>query len=243
MSQTPFDEYGRLASELNNLTELAGRYRFQKEAEKYLLYYLLEKMSLSPQDDLLEIGCGAGNLLIPLSFFVHSATGIDHPNLLAQIKNRTPKDTEMLTLIPGNFLTTEVPGTFSRILIYGVIHNLRDEKEVLMFIRKAAALLRPKGVMLIGEIPNKDMKDAFLASEFGKKFTVEWQRKVSADRREGGQEHQLPMTDTPTVAIDNALVERITAMLKELHISAQRVRLPETLAFCFTREDIITEKE
>src|SRR3989338_349413 len=222
MSQTPFDEYGRLASELNNFTELAGRYRFQKEAEKYLLYYLLEKMSLSPQDDLLEIGCGAGNLLIPLSFFVHSATGIDHPNLLARIKNRVPKDSDSLTLIPGNFLSTEVPGTFSRIVIYSVIQYLRDADEMLAFIRKATDLLRPGGKMLIGDIPNRDIKDRFLNSEQGKDFSATWQEQVAANQKEGRLEHQSPMTDGPLVAIDDALVEKVLEMLQELHVRAQR---------------------
>ena len=121
MAGTPFEYYGESALKLDNFAEIAGRYRFQKKAEQYLLQYLLEKLSPSPEDDLLEIGCGAGNLLIPLSFFVHSVTGIDHPNLLAQLTSRLPKDNGTMTLVPGEFPRTEVQGTFSRILIYSVI--------------------------------------------------------------------------------------------------------------------------
>ncbi len=243
MPNTPFDEYGKLASELSDFTELAGRYRFQRQAEQYLLYYLLEKLSLTPQDDLLEIGCGAGNLLIPLSFFVHSTTGIDHPTLLAHIKSRVPKESDTLTLIPGNFLTREVSGTFSRILIYSVIQYLRDEEEVLAFIRKAAGHLRPGGKMLIGDIPNKDIKTRFLTSERGKAFTVAWEEKVATNRKEGGQEHRAPMTNTPLVTLDDALVEKILQMLEGLQMRTRRVAQPETLALCYTREDIIAEKK
>ncbi len=242
MAGTPFDYYGESASKFGNFSEVAGRYSFQREAEQYLLLYLLEKLSLSPEDDLLDIGCGAGNLLIPLSFFIRSTTGIDHPNLLTQIKNRLPKDTDTITLLPGEFLTTEVPGTFSRILIYGVIHNLRDEEEVLRFIRKAAILLRPGGKMLIGDIPNIDIKARFLSSERGKKFIVQWQEQVERERKVN-PEVNLPFTTTPLVTIGDAFADKMIAALEESHLRAKRFPQPETLAFGFTREDILAEKE
>lgn len=243
MVGTPFDHYGKNALELENFTELAGRYSFQKRAEQHLLYYLLDALSLSPDDDVLDIGCGAGNLLIPFSFFVRSITGIDHPNLLAQIKNRIPKDGGTITLIPGDFRTAEVPGTFSRILIYSVIHYLRNEEEVLAFIRKAALLLRPKGKMLIGDIPNKDIKARFLATERGNTFAAEWRKKVEDARKDGREENAPLVTDTPLVTLDDVLVEKIVTMLRGLSLHAERVAEPETLSFCFTREDIIVEKE
>ena len=242
MAGTPFEYYGENALKLTNFAEIAGRYSFQRQAEQYLLQYLLEKLSLYPDDDVLEIGCGAGNLLIPLSFFVRSATGIDHPNLLVHIKSRVPKDSDTITLIPGNFLTTKIPGTFSRILVYSVIHYLRDENEVLAFIRKAALLLRPKGKMIIGDIPNKDIKARFLASKRGKTFSAEWQEKIEQERKKNPHIHQ-PMTVARLVTLNDSLVEKILAMLEELHMRAKRARQLEVLAFGFTREDIIVEKE
>ncbi|OGG61465.1 hypothetical protein A3I46_00770 [Candidatus Kaiserbacteria bacterium RIFCSPLOWO2_02_FULL_54_13] len=241
MAGTPFDYFGKNASELKNFAEIAGRYDFQRQAEQYLLYYLLEKLSLSPEDDLLEIGCGAGNLLIPLSFFVHSVTGIDHPNLLAQIKSRVPRDNDIMTLVPGEFPRVEVPGTFSRVLIYSVIQYLRDEEAVLTFIRTAAALLRPGGKMLIGDIPNKDIKDRFLATERGKAFSAEWKERVEQEKKKNPHIHQ-PMPAASLVTVDDALVEKIVAMLEGTHLRATRVRQPETLSFGYTREDIIVEK-
>lgn len=242
MEETPFDQYGKRALQVKNFSEIAGRYSFQKKAEQYLLYYLLEKLSLSPNDDVLEIGCGAGNLLIPFSFLIHSAAGIDHPNLLARIKSRVPKDNATIILIPGEFLTTELSGTYSRILIYGVIHYLRDEEEVLRFIRKATELLRPGGTMLIGDIPNKDLKVRFLSSEFGKASEAKWREQVEHERKINPEVNPSFAT-TQLVQIDDALVEKIVAMLREMGLRATRVRQPETLAFGFTREDIIAEKE
>ena len=44
------------------------------------------------------------------------------------------------------------------------------------------------------------------------------------------------------VTVDDALVEKIVAMLEGTHLRATRVRQPETLSFGYTREDIIVEK-
>lgn len=242
MAGTPFEYYGKSASKLGNFSEVAGRYSFQRQAEQHLLRYALEKLSLSPDDDVLDIGCGAGNLLIPFSFFVRSITGIDHPNLLAKIKSRVPKDSGTITLIPGEFLDARITGTYSRILIYSVIHYLRDEKEVLSFIRKAARLLRPHGKMLIGDIPNRDMKARFLASPQGKTFSAEWKRKVEREQKKNPHLHQ-PMPAAELVTLNDALVKKILLMLTKMHMRAQRIRQPDTLAFGFTREDILVEKE
>ena len=241
MAGTPFDYFGKNASELKNFAEIAGRYDFQRQAEQYLLYYLLEKLSLSPEDDLLEIGCGAGNLLIPLSFFVHSVTGIDHPNLLAQLTSRLPKDNGTMTLVPGEFPRTEVQGTFSRILIYSVIHYLRDEEAVLAFIRTAAALLQPGGKMLIGDIPNKDIRARFLATERGKAFSAEWKERIEQEQKKNPRVNQLAAA-TPLVTISDAFVEKIITVCEGLQMRATRVLQPETLSFGYTREDIIVEK-
>lgn len=241
MAETPFDQYGKRALQVKNFAEIAGRYSFQKSAEKYILHDLLKKLSLSTEDDVLDIGCGAGNLLIPVSFFVRSITGIDHPNLLARARGRLPEDCESITLIPGDFLKTRVTKKYSKIYIYGVIHVLRSDKDVLSFIRKAALLLRPNGKMLVGDIPNKDIKDKFLASEKGKKFLVEWKEQVEQERKKNPDVNQ-PFTATTLVQIDNALVEKIIAMLKKMGLRVKRLKQTANLAFGNTREDILVEK-
>ena len=93
-----YEQFGKRATQAN-FQEIAGRFAFQKKSEQYLLFDIVEKLSLMPKDDLLEIGCGAGNLLIPLSFFVNSAAGVDHPNLLKRLKSRLPLDQKILELL------------------------------------------------------------------------------------------------------------------------------------------------
>ena len=88
MNQDTFQKYGCLAvSDLSYIVK-SGRYRAQSSAEPVLIRDIIEKLQLSPTDSFLEIGCGVGNLLIPLSFMVSSAMGIDHPNVVLQLKER-----------------------------------------------------------------------------------------------------------------------------------------------------------
>ena len=88
MSKKSFEYFGRLSRHLDDPTLIAGRYAFQKPAEKKILFDVIRKLRLENRDSLLEIGCGVGNLLIPLSFIVDKVTGIDHPDCLDKLETR-----------------------------------------------------------------------------------------------------------------------------------------------------------
>ena len=228
------EQYGRRAK-LDNVQEIAGRFGFQKKAEQYLLLDLVDKLSLTPEDDVLEIGCAAGNLLIPLSFFVRSMTGIDHKDLLRTLKSRLPKE-KNITLIPGNFLDVKVSGSFSRILIYSVIHYLKDEAELEKFIRKAVAVLRPGGKILIGDIPNMDRKRRFLRTTEGKKFDAHWRTLVK-----NNMGNNIGLIGAH-FEIGDDVIARLLRLFKKLRLHAQVLRQPKTHAFSHTREDILAER-
>ncbi len=232
------DLYGKRASG-GNFQEIAGRFVFQKRAEQYLLHDVLHKLSLSPEDDLLEIGCGAGNLLAPLSFFVKSATGIDHPKLLKKLRSRIPNDNETITLLSGDFLDAKFSKNFSKILICGVVHYLRDEKQLCTFISKAAKLLKPGGKMLIAEIPNLDKKARFLSTDKGKKFSAQWRKETRAM----GTKNSPMSSVIPMITIDDRVIHNVLNLLHGLKLHAYVVPQPESLPFSFTREDILAERK
>ena len=242
MRSSSLDYYGECAKKLDDPLEVAGRFSFQKEAERAAILDVVDKLSFSPADDLLEIGCGAGNFLIPLSFMIRSSTGIDHKNLLATLKRRIPKDQSSLTLIPGDFLKLSIRTTFSKILIYSVMHYLRDEKEVVTFVTKAAKLLRPGGTLLVGDIPNKDLKERFLSSKKGKRLDKEWRERVS-EAQAAGVIHNLPMPkDIRLVSLTDAVVARLCTRMRALGFRARVVPQPKTLPFCYTRQDILIQR-
>ncbi len=242
MTATPFELFGERAHIENDFLEIAARLGFQKESEKFLLLDLVQQLSLTPQDTLLEIGCGPGNLLIPLSFFVKSAAGIDHENLLAKIPERIPRDKDAITLIPGNFLDVPISKKFSRVLIYSVLHYMRDEKELIAFVHKAADLVQHGGVLFIGDVPNADLKQRFLSSAKGKKFTVEWKKK-EAEYRTSAPAQQVFQPTTPLVRIDDKLIGNIVKELRSQGIRASVRSQPKELAMSYTRIDIVGKKK
>ena len=238
MTDTPFDRFGEFAAHADNFLEISGRLNFHGEAEKHALHDIIRKLALTPEDDLLEIGCGVGNLLLPLSFLVHTTTGVDHGELLKKMEARLPIDRSSITLVSGNFLTAKVQGSYSKILIYSVIHYLRDEKELTKFMGKATKLLRPGGIMVIGDIPNVDKKARFLASEEGKRFLEEWQKKIASA---GAINHPKPSA-SPLIQITDEVVARMIQSLKESGMTARVVAQPEGLPISHTREDLIVER-
>lgn len=228
MSRVSFDNFGNLAIAEVSWTEMAGRYSFQGSTEPRIVADVAGKLQLDPNDTLLEIGCGAGNLLVSLAGLVRTATGIDHSNLLRKLGERNPS----IRCVPGNFLDLQPKETFSKILIYSVLHYLADEAELNQFVMKAADLLSLGGLLLIGDIANVDKKKAFEASPQGQVFMREW-------RRNGARLSVSLNPDPDRVIIDDALIGRLKTRLESSGFRVARLQQPEDLPFCYTREDML----
>lgn len=239
MGKISFQNYGIMTEYGGDYTYLAGRYLSQKTEERHIIPDVIKKLEINSKDNCLDIGCGPGNLLIPLSFLVKSITGIDHPNCISTLKKRFTGDN--VRFVTKNFLECQKNelNYFNKILVYSVLHYLSDFQEVTEFINKAIALLEPGGKILLGDIPNVSLKKRFLDSEFGKKFNAKWQNQIP-DRQQ---------TNTPKYDIDNNLVEftdtvivTIMSTLREQGYNTYILPQPHTLPFCYTREDILIEK-
>jgi len=244
MSRKTFQQYGRLADSELSHTVKSGRYRIQADKEPYLIKDIINKLELDPSDRLLEIGCGTGNLLIPLSFMVSKGTGIDHPDVVAGLSKRfnDPK----LRLIGIDFLDycPERIENYEKILINSVLPALSDKLEAFRFIDKAASLLAPGGRMLLGDIANLDKKRRFTDTNFGKNFDEEWNDRVaSLDGRveEDKASQILDQDDTILVPNDEFILELLARFRRpgwEAYCLPQHVNLP----FGHTREDVLVTR-
>jgi 2-polyprenyl-3-methyl-5-hydroxy-6-metoxy-1,4-benzoquinol methylase len=228
MGRMSFENFGNLAENDLSWTEMAGRYRFQESMEPRVAEDVAKKLRLNEQDTLLEIGCGTGNLLIPLSRLVETAAGIDHPKLLEKLEQRCSS----VRLIAGNFLDIALPGQFHKVLIYSVLHYLSNEDELTQFVLKAARLLPRDGLLLAGDIPSLDRKKAFEADPSNHEFMKSW-REQTADCRVTFQ------PDSNNVRIDEAVLARLCSRLASEGFNATRLAQPEGLPMCKTREDIL----
>jgi ubiquinone/menaquinone biosynthesis C-methylase UbiE len=241
MSQV-FENYARRAEAPLSFTSRAGRYRCQQEGEKRAIIDVAAKLALGPTDDLLDIGCGAGNLTIPLSFLVRSTTGVDHPRILDVLRRRLTD--EALILIGGSFLDVEIPGRYHKILTYGVVSCLRDAGEVLRFIDKATALLAPGGRLLVGDIPNVDKKRRFAESPAGRRFQTEWDAMMAdpENEREAQWAREHLASAGATVEFDDELVLAIMRRFRSEGLDVHCLPQPPDLAFGHTREDLLIQR-
>ena len=244
MGRISFENYGKRAKLTKNFTIISGRYSIQKSAERLIFYDVKSKLNIEPNDTCLDIGCGPGNLLIPLSFLVNKITGIDHSDVIEKLQKRF-SDLNNIELIKGNFLDLKMDKGFTKILVYSVLHCLEDQKEVLEFIDKANSLLTPGGKILFGDIPNISRKERFLSSHYGKEFLKEWNSKransKNSDEIEQSKLDRLPV-DVNTVKFNDDFMLKIIKKLRKEGYHAYILPQHPELPFGYTREDILVEK-
>lgn len=237
MSSTSFENYTRLATAVGtDNTEVSGRYGFQASAERRIVPDVAAKLRLVVEDSLLEIGCGPGNLLVPLAQMVANATGIDNEASLARLAVRvgTPSPIEMYS---GDFLSMSLPDRrFSKVLVYSVLQYMADAVEAAIFVRRALSLLSPGGMALIGDLPNVDKKRRFLMSPSGERLAREWQSRVSAA---GGHPFDELPADNRLVTVDDALVLGLAADGRSAGFECYVLPQPTNLPFGNTREDLL----
>jgi len=238
MGNNTFENYGILALQDLSNTEASGRYLSQQEAEKRILLDVVQKLSVSPSDHLLDIGCGSGLLLLPLSFLVQEAHGIDHPSVIARLSSQAKSIN--IKLKSGSFLDIELGAIlFDKILIYGVIQCLPSEQELFCFIHKALQYLAAGGKMLIGDIPNVDKKRRFLDSPHGAAFESAW---ISSGRSFSSVDTAELLPDDNWICFDDPLVLRLIAYLRNQGVNAYILPQAPELPFGHTREDILVVK-
>tara|TARA_A100001037_G_scaffold302113_1_gene333044 strand:+ start:14 stop:739 length:726 start_codon:yes stop_codon:yes gene_type:complete len=236
MSRVTFENYGRRAEAAFGETELSGRYQMQEEAERRIVPDVIDKLALDADHRLLEIGCGAGNILIPLSFVVASSTGVDHEAVLSRMKERG--GTRRITRVPGNFLDLKIETKFDRILIYSVLHCLTDFSEVRHFVEKACELLAPGGRMLIGDIPNVDRKGRFANSAVGKAFERTWQEESRKEAGSGSIAANL-INDPDLATFDDEAIHNLLVHIRKFGFESYLLPQSSDLPFGHTREDIL----
>ena len=236
MSRISFENYAKRAKQLSNDTEKAGRYTFQGKAERYILSDIVKKLNIDVDDNILDIGSGTGNITIPLSFICREVYALDHPDVLDALKNRCG-GLNNFTFLSGNFLDLDVDRKFNKILVYSVLHCLKDEKEVKYFIDKALSLLEIGGRLLLGDIPNASTKKRFIESDYGKIFLDNWKENMN-DSLLRIQPLELD-EDNMSVKFNDSTIIRLIGYIRSKGFNAYFLSQPSELPFGHTREDLL----
>lgn len=231
--------FGAIAGMDIDPTVKAGRYPFQRLAERNILADVLPKLDLKPHHRLLDIGCGSGVLLVPLSYCVSEIVGIDHPDVVAALGDA--HKIANATLVGGPFPETPLPGEFDRIMAYSVIPCMPDYETVLSFAEAAARMLPPGGRLLLGDIPNRDRQQRMKSGQGGSEFEAEWakQRELTVDIP-GFAEAQKELALAQQVGpIGDKQMMDLLLHLRSLGFDAWIMPQSQSLPFGRTREDIV----
>lgn len=239
-SNAAFEAYGALARRGTSPLRQSGRSPAQAEAERLIVGDILAKLNLGSSSRLLEIGCGSGNLLIPLSFRCSAATGLDHPSVIARARARF--DDPAVTWLAGAFPETPVEGVFDAILIYSVLHYLPDMRAVEAFVMAAAARLAPGGRLLLGDVPNADAKRRFMESSAGRAFDAAWRAAASAESEPAQPALQLGGDAAMIGMFTDQDVLGLVARIRQAGLHAHVLPQPPDLPFGRTREDILVTR-
>ena len=229
-----FDAYGFLSDSEAPFTEQNGRYPAQAEFEKLIFADVMSKLDLRPQNNLLDIGCGLGNILIPASFIVNSVTGVDHPKVVQRLSSIIKRDN--ITLLGGDFIDLPIEQKFDRIVSYCVLPALPNRETVLEFVNKALSILEPSGVCLLADLANSDKKKRFVESKRGKIFSKYWEQRTK----------DMPMTtdltavgELPAASFDDEFMTDLFLHIRRRGFNAYIVNQSQHLPFGNTREDIL----
>lgn len=237
MSTTSFENYAKIAEKSNlSHTEVAGRYEFQQNAERKIIIDVIEKLEIDSNNSLIEIGCGPGNLLIPLSYLVREAHGIDNSEAIKRMEERIKGDKRIVSY-SGNFFEVDFGKlVFDKILIYSVMQYLSNIEEAKKFLSKALKLLAPGGRLLLGDLPNKDKKTRWMSTQRAKEIQKEWSRKIAEN---GKHPLEGEATDTQMSIIDDSAIYELVKYGRELGFESYIMPQNAGLPFSNTREDVM----
>ena len=246
MGRRSFENFGVAAERAENCTLAASRYLHQASQEKLVVNDILAKLDIGPDDHCLDIGCGVGNFLIPLSFFCKSITGVDNEKCLKKIEQRVA-GLNNIHFLPGNFLDVATKEKFDKIVIYSVIQYLANEAELFAFIEKAISLLNTGGKILIGDIPNRSKADRYYATKRGAAWLAEFQRQRAAAQNRKEKECIVDFLqdvekDNDYVSLDDDRVLGILKRARAKGCNSYLLAQPESLPFGGSRDDIVIEK-
>lgn len=145
-----------------NVGRTLGGEPISEDSWKVAISYIKNLLGLQATHTLIELCCGNGMVIGPLSRFVKRALGVDFsPELLAQLKN-TFSDTVETICADALEISLE-PSMADAIIIYFSIQHF-GEKDTVVLLEKCVKTLKPGGRLLIGDVPDQTRKWEYIGT-------------------------------------------------------------------------------
>jgi ubiquinone/menaquinone biosynthesis C-methylase UbiE len=117
---------------------------------------ITEKLAPQAQDDLLDIGCAGGLFDVRLAGKVRKIVATDKIGSMVERASKNLTRFSNVTVLQCDANHIPVPeSSFDKVLCYSVIHYFMDDAYLRSFFTEVHRVLRPNGLALIGDVPDK----------------------------------------------------------------------------------------
>ncbi len=138
-------------------------------------------------------------------------------------------------IFPNDFkdFISDKKAFFNVIILYSVLQYIHNEQDIWKFLDASLSMLSDKGILFLGDIPNKSMRERFLFSNDGKLFKKKFNQMEPTDMK-----NRIDLTRQ----IDDEIVIEILNKSRKLGYHSWVVPQSDELTFSNRREDIIIKK-
>lgn len=119
------------------------------------------ELKLTSQDKFLEVGCGAGMYLLPLSDIVDRAVGCDLAETM--LKRARQFDTDLMVQVAEAGYLPYPSAEFDAVLVYSVFHYFPSFEYTSQVLEELFRVCKVNGRIWIGDIPDISMKEQALS--------------------------------------------------------------------------------
>jgi 2-polyprenyl-3-methyl-5-hydroxy-6-metoxy-1,4-benzoquinol methylase len=237
-----FNEFKQRASNpiLSKYEKIGFPDDYRKNSEMNIFHDLSQKLELGRKNiTIADIGCGCSDLahlLIKNSENLsQQLLMIDSQEMLDHLPNQ-----KFVNKINGKFPdcyneVKKISETIDVIIVYSVMQHIILDSNPFNFIDKALELLKPQGMLLLGDLPNNSKRNRFFMSEKG----IETHKNFCRDNLK-----PLPIVNFPHTyeTIDDGMILGILMRYRGLGFETYLLPQPESLPMSNRREDILIVK-
>ncbi len=237
-----FNEYKKRAAtaSLSKWEKVGYPDSYRRNLEGKIYNDINSKLKLDQNNlNILDIGCGCSGLVDQIIINSNKNSSnlylVDSEEMLNNINKELLSN--KVKLIPGffpklDYFETKFNIFFDRILVYSVTQIAFLEQDISGFIHKCVNMLKPDGLILMGDISNTSARDRFLASEKGKNFLKKGAKfQISINIKQNKQKE-----------LDDSIINSIISRFRNFGCETYLLPQPDNLPFGYRREDILIKK-